>query len=368
MTAVGPGLLGGITLGTWRKLLADRELEVDASCLPRATAITLQSFRNSLLALIERLRFDAAVRQIVIKPPLFILGHWRSGTTLLHELLAKDPRFGFPNGYQACYPHTFLTAERFDRAWMSAFVPAERPMDNMKWGLATPQEDEFALSAATLCSPCMGWVFPRQRQRFEQYLSLRCAAPQDLAQWRAALVGFVRKVQWRCGRPLVLKSPPHTARIRLLLELFPEAKFVHIHRDPYRVFQSSRRTLSILLDWHRLQRRNGLDLDDWVLRQYRGMYDAFFEDRPLIPKANYYEIAFEELEEDPLRELEKLYQALGLPEFGVCEPALRRYLDSLRGYQKNTFTELTRPLAERISSEWARSFDAWGYNRQLSRR
>ncbi len=364
MTTVGPGLLGGITLGTWRRLLADRELKPDASCLPRAAAITLQSLRNSLLAALERRRFDVAVQRTVLKPPLFILGHWRSGTTHLHELLTKDPRFGFPNGYQTCFPHTFLTAERFDRAWMSAFLPAERPMDNMKWGLWSPQEDEFALGAATLCSPCLAWVFPRQRQRFEQYLTFRHASQKDLARWGAALLGFVRKVQWRGGRPLVLKSPPHTARIRFLLELFPEAKFVHIHREPYRVFQSSRRTLSILLDWHRLQRRDGIAIDEWVLRQYRAMYDAFFEDRPLIPSANYYEIAFEELEQNPLREVEKLYQALGLSEFGVCEPALRRYLDSLRDYHKNTFSELPKALAERIGSEWARCFEAWGYNRR----
>lgn len=367
MTTFGPGMLAGCTFSGWLSLLRDPELTIDAACLPRAAAITLQSLRNSLVSRFERARYDAAVRQTVLKPPLFILGHWRSGTTHLHQLIAQDSRFGFPNAYQASFPHVFLTTERLDRRWMSALLPRERPMDNMELSLSAPSEDEFALGAATLCSPCLAWTFPRQRHRFEKYLSFQEAAPGEVARWREALVYFLKKVQWRCGHPLVLKSPPHTARIRLLRAIFPDAKFVHIHRDPYRVFQSSQRTLTLLLEWHRLQRPGPLDMDDWVLRQYRTMYDAFFEQRALIPASNFYEMGFEKLEQDPIGELRSMYEALGLPDFSVCEPAVRRYLKSLSGYQKNTFSELPEGLKNRISTSWARCFDEWGYSKQFAR-
>ena len=40
--------------------------------------------------------------------PVFILGHWRSGTTLLHGLMAQDDQFAYPRIYQVSNPHSFL--------------------------------------------------------------------------------------------------------------------------------------------------------------------------------------------------------------------------------------------------------------------
>ena len=158
--------------------------------------------------------------------------------------------------------------------------------------LVDPQEDEFALCVASLMSPCLGWIFPRQRNVFEKYLTFHEADEAELNEWRRAFLHFVRKVQWRNGaRTLVLKSPQHTARVRLLLDLFPEARFVHIRRNPYAVFQSTCRTFRILHRWHSVQRTMPQDVEDWVLRQYREMYDAFFRDKGLIPPGRFHEIA-----------------------------------------------------------------------------
>ena len=136
---------------------------------------------------------------------------------------------------------------------------------------------------ASLKSSCMQWVFPRQREEFRQFLTFKAAEPADIADWQQAFLTFIKKLQWRYQRPLLLKSPQHTARIRLLLDLFPEAKFVHIHRDPFRVFQSSRRTFELMFAWHGLQRPELESLDDWTIEQYREMFEAFFEQQTLIP-------------------------------------------------------------------------------------
>jgi hypothetical protein len=235
-------------------------------------------------------------------------------------------------------------------------------MDNVEMTIAAPQEDEFALAAATFKSPCMAWVFPRQKEHFEKYLTFRDVNPAEVAEWRDAFYTFLKKLQWRDGRPLVLKSPPHTARIRLLLDLFPNAKFIHIHRDPFTVFQSTRRTFEIMVTWHNLQKVDVPDLDDWVIRLYRLMYDAFFEDRRLILAGNYCEVAFEQLERDPISEIRRIYQTLNLPDFNTFEPALQKYLNSLAGYQKNTFQDLDQNLKTRLRREWRKSFDEWGYS------
>jgi hypothetical protein len=357
----GPGILGGIALNDWRALLRDKHLSIDASRMPRVVAITFQSFKNSLLRQIEDKRFGSLLEKVAIQPPLFILGHYRNGTTLLHQLLAQDRRFAFPNIYQTTFPHTFLTTEAADTPLLSFFMPSRRPMDNVEMSLSSPQEDEFALCAASLKSPCMAWIFPRQREQFEKYLTFRTAAPSEISRWRDTLELFLKKLTLKYQRPLLLKSPPHTCRIRLLLEMFPEARFIHIHRDPYAVFQSSRRTFRLMLDWNGLQRPELDGLDNWVLRQYREMYDVFFDEKTLIPKHRFHEIRFSDLEKDPVGQLRSAYEMLALPDFRTVESELRKYVASLASYRKNVFTEIAPDLKGRIAREWGRCFEEWGY-------
>jgi len=107
----GPGVLSGIVLRDWVKLLRAEWRAIDFSRLPRVLTITTQSLKNSLLLMLERGRFDALLEKVVVQPPLFVLGHWRNGTTHLHQLLAQDTRFAFPNTYQVSFPHTFLSSE-----------------------------------------------------------------------------------------------------------------------------------------------------------------------------------------------------------------------------------------------------------------
>jgi hypothetical protein len=357
----GPGVLSGISLRDWLHLLLDERAQIDFSRLPRVASITLQSLKNSAFGVVERRRYDSLIREVVIQPPLFILGHWRNGTTHLHQLIAQDDRFGFPNTYQTAFPRTFLSTEAIDSRLTSFFVPKHRPMDKVDISLTSPQEDEFALCASCLRSPCMAWVFPRQREKFGRYLTFRDVEARELSEWKDAFLHFVKKLQCRSNRPLVLKSPQHTARIRLLLELFPAARFVHIHRNPFRVFQSTRRLLPIMFRWHGLQRPNLGVVDDWVLNQYREMYEAFFDQKNLIPAGRFHEVSFEVLERDPIGEVRKIYQALALPDFSVAEPNLHRYIQSQAGYQQNTFTELSPELKKRIAQKWSECFEQWGY-------
>jgi hypothetical protein len=357
----GPGMLAGITFSQWAKLLRKEATHIAASRLPRVFAITSQSLKNSLLLKLENRRYAKPLRDLKLQPPLFVLGHWRSGTTHLHQLLAQDTRFAFPTNFQVAFPQTFMTAKALEYRMVSFFLPSHRPMDNMAWNLESPQEDEFALCAMTLLSPCLGWVFPQHRHKFERYLCFRDVAPAELRAWREAFESFLKKLQFHYGRPIILKSPPHTARIRLLLEMFPQARFVHIHRDPYRVFQSSRHTFQVIHRLNSLQCLPSEDMDDWIISQYKAMYEAYFTDRATVPPGQFYEIGFEQLEKDPEGELRKLYQALALPDFELALPKVRGYLGSVSGFKKNTFTELAPELRKRISREWAACFEQWEY-------
>lgn len=91
------------------------------------------------------------------------------------------------------------------------------------------------------------------------------------------------------------------------------------------------------------------------------MHDAFFEARDLIPPGQYHEVRFDELEADPIGQLERVYDALGLGEFSQVRPALERYVEGIRGYRKNEFPELPAALRRRIADAWRPCFERWGY-------
>ena len=350
----------GMTLGEFLGLLRNHHFAIDPAYWPRAMFMMGTALINSYLRGHEDRVFGSQVKDVEIKQPLFILGHWRSGTTHLQNLLAVDKQFAHPNVYQALNPHTFLSTERFARL-LSFIPPKTRIVDNLSFGFETPFEDEFS-TVGSLVSPILWWVFPRWENHYIKYLTFREAPQEEVERWKAALVRFYKKLAWKYDRPLVLKSPPHTCRIRLLLELFPDARFVHIYRDPYMVFQSTKLQNLRMLRVSRLQQINVEEIDAIVIQRYNEMYDAFFEERELIPDCRYHEVRYEDLERDSVGQVKQIYEKLDLPGFGTVQPSLQRYVDSTTNYRKNKYSELPALLRNEIARCWWQSFEMWGYS------
>jgi hypothetical protein len=100
-----------VTFGQWLDLLRREDFRVAPAYWPRALWITTASLGNSLLARLAERRYGEAIASTGVEAPVFILGHYRSGTTYLHELLAADPRFTLPNRFETFNPRTFLLTE-----------------------------------------------------------------------------------------------------------------------------------------------------------------------------------------------------------------------------------------------------------------
>ena len=169
LNRLGVGAFGGITLGRWLRVLRENDFAVDRPYWGRAAVITLASIRNTLLAAWENWAYGRKIRNTRVAPPLFILGIWRSGTTHLHNLLTQDDRFAYPTTYQVLYPHTFLTAEKWEAPLMGVFLPRQRPQDNVAMGTGEPQEDEFALCSLTGRAWPMAWAFSRRADHYGRY-------------------------------------------------------------------------------------------------------------------------------------------------------------------------------------------------------
>jgi hypothetical protein len=357
-------MFSGSTFGDWSRMLLDNRFAIDAPFWPRALLVTLGSIPNTFTALAERWRFGQAIERTAIPPPIFVLGAWRSGTTHLHNLLALDRRFAFPNLYQVTYPGTFLLTER-GTAWIiDRFIPKQRPQDAVMMGVKQPQEEDFAMCSLGGQANLMAWAFPRNSKFYDRYMTMADLSEAERSRWMTCYLHFVKKLNYKYGRPLVLKSPANTGRIKSLLELFPEARFVHIHRNPYDVFCSNKHTLLTAGPWWQLQRIN-YECDDAmharVIEIIKTLYDGYFAQRSLIPAGRLHDIAYEDLERDPIGELRSAYAALHLPDFQQVEKPLVTYLESLAGYKKNIHPELPEELRQQVQQGWKRCFDEWGY-------
>jgi len=259
-------------------------------------------------------------------------------------------------------PHTFLLGERVASAGSAAFLPAERMgVDHVAMNTQVPWEEEFALCQTTQMSPYMSWLFPRRADYYDRYVTFRDVPAADVDRWKRAFVKLLKKLAWKNQRPLVLKSPPHTGRIRLILEMFPDARFVHIHRDPYVVYRSTTRLHQKCTELYSLQDPDDQAIHDRVVRQYAAMFEAFFEERSLIPAGQFCEVSYAALDSDPIGTVRRIYDELALPDFSGVEAHMQAYLGSLAGYEKNRHAELSADVRSELSRTWRRSFEEWGY-------
>jgi omega-hydroxy-beta-dihydromenaquinone-9 sulfotransferase len=316
---------------------------------------------NSYLGLFEQAingkKIDNAK---LVAPPIFILGYFRSGTTHLHNLLSCDPTFTCPTAYQVMFPHHFVYSQPWGMRIFNYLTPGKRPMDNVPYYGASPDEEEKALAALSGVSPFFRVLLPAAANDDYTALDPRQLTPEALASWTEAFRIFMKKISFSKNRRIVLKSPLHLGRIPLLLEMFPGAKFIHITRNPYVVY------LSFHKNWRRghalshLQKPDARVIDELILSWYTDLFALFERDRKLIPPGDLHELRFEDLEKFPRECLERLYQELRLPDFERFWRQASVYLDSVADYQKNTYT-LTEEVRAKVSQRWRFFFERYGY-------
>lgn len=356
----------GIRFGAWMRLLLFDRPQLGWCRLGTTLSVTAFSLSNSFWAAVERLVFGPFVRRVEIdKPPIFIIGHWRSGTTLVHNILSQDPQFNYPTTYQCLFPSHFLLTEALVTKATGSLVPKKRPMDNVEAGWELPQEDEIALCILSLCSPYRLLVHQGDRPAYERYFDLKGVSERELAHWKRAFRRFLKKLTWRDGRPILLKSPSHSYRVRMLLEMFPGARFIYLMRDPYAVFDSSMHLRRVLYEQNGLAAPNFDGLKHCVFRTFEHLFETYEAEKSAIPPGQLCEVRFEELERDPIAEVERVYRELGLEGFETFRPRLVEYVHSLRGYHKNPH-ELDPGLMGEIYARWRAAFERYGYPSRLA--
>jgi omega-hydroxy-beta-dihydromenaquinone-9 sulfotransferase len=351
----------GMPLTSLVRLIAGNKFHVDSEHLGRLAYLIGIGVFNSILGLCERFFDREEIEKVEINhAPFFVLGHWRSGTTHLHNLLSLDENFSSPNVYQCLFPYHFIFSQVGSGA-MSFLGPGKRPMDNVDFSSAVPHEDEFALAALSLVSPYIRVIFPVTGESWHTGLDLDKIPEHWKTAWKDAFIVFLKKLQLSEGKQPLLKSPPHTARIKHLLEMFPDAKFVHIVRNPYEVYLSTLNLWNKSFSKARLQEPSEELVQNQILGWYVEMFELYERDKGLIPEGNLTEIKFENLEKEPIVELEQIYTRLGLPDFNCFQGKAEKYLHGIKKYQKNVY-QLDNETKNLVSEKWRNTFERFGYD------
>jgi omega-hydroxy-beta-dihydromenaquinone-9 sulfotransferase len=350
----------GCDLFAWLRLLWLGRFRVgwkQIRLLPTGTILTAG---HTFLRYAQEGLYGQRIRETTVQAPIFILGHWRSGTTFLHELLVQDPRHGYPNTYQCFDPCHFLLTERLIRKYFNWLLPARRIMDNMPVGWERPQEDEFALALLGAPSPYLTVAFPNEGPIDAESLDLDGLPPQLRNKWKRFFMRFLKAVSVRDPRRLVLKSPPHTCRIPTLLELFPDARFIHIVRDPYAVYSSTVNLWKTLNRVQSLQTPSYDGLEERIFEAFNHFHRRVETTRGLVKPERFHELRYEELTKDPIGEISRLYQRLDLGDFESARPHLDRYLAATSRYEKNRWQLSDAERAE-IDRHWGAVIRKYGY-------
>jgi hypothetical protein len=361
-----PRIWQGCDFFAWARLLIrnrfDVRLPLSIGYIP--FVITCVSLFHTFLRYIQTAWFSGRVdRTQVVNAPLFIVGHWRTGTTLLHELLILDPRHNYPNTYQCLAPNHFLLTESVFARAFGFLLPSRRPMDNMAAGWDRPQEDEFAMCMLGAPSPYFTIAFPNRPPQDQAAFDLEMLPARELRAWKTLFLRFIRQLTLKDPRRLILKSPPHSCRIKILLQLFPDARFVHIVRDPYVVFASTVNLWKSLYLTHGLQTPTFAGLEEQVFQTFSHLYSRLETGKKLVRPARYHEVRYEDLIQDPLGEMRKLYGALELPGFDEVLPRLAAYLAANTDYKTNRYKPLAPAKEAEITRRWGAVIRQFGYER-----
>ncbi len=320
--------------------------------------------------LVERLWLGRKLREFQFsRDPVFILGYYRSGTTHLQEVLLQDPQFGYMNFFQCYFTNAFNLTERLFKKIFQAilrirFIDFYHPAHNIPFDFEMPGEEDVALVASAFrLAPNWGQLYPKYfRYFFNKTVFFEDCIPEERELFKYEFLDLLKRVALACGnKPLLLKSPPQTARIPFLLECFPNAKFIYIRRNPHLVFKSNVKLWRTFKD-QCLQSYTEKQAREEIFWSFDKCLDAYERDKALLGPNRLYELSYEDFMKDPMGKVRAIYQALELPGYTESESRFRSYLDRKHGQNVDRYVYAEEDLAE-VERRWSKWLAQGGYTR-----
>lgn len=357
-------LLVGVRPAILFRLLGRNSVSFFPKYLCRILFLAVNACWAGIFAAAEKRKLRKKYEKTVLPAdPVIIIGHWRTGSTFLHQLMSRDPQFCSPTLFQTTLPDSFLISEKYYRPVMSRLMPSERPMDNVKSGFDEPQEEEYATFRMSGVSPLERLIFPKSAQYFpEQYHAEGRNAACDSEEWGKAFVLFCKKIYFKSGKPLLLKNPFLSMRIKEVRKVFPHARFIHIYRHPFKVIPSTIRMWEIVSRQNKLNRHQPGFTTGEVAAYLRKMSAAVWKEFALMESSEYAEIRYEDLVADPIHTLKNIYTRLGIPFSVEFEKILVNMQAEGKTYTANTLG-LSQEDKNIIAEELSDYFQTYNYSK-----
>lgn len=352
--------LVGADSATFKAITASREIESEYRRKYLLTAFLQRTL--SPLYNINKERYKKLETEKIVSP-VFIIGHWRSGTTFLHNIMSQDSQFGYCTTFQTVFPHLMLYGNSLFKRLAALLMPDSRPTDSLKLTVEQPQEEEFAISNMTVSSFYHFWSFPKDYTQFcDRYLLLKGCREEEINELCQAIEQTITiALHSQKRRRFLSKNPPHTARIELLLRMFPDAKFIYVMRNPYTVFHSTINFFSSTIAPLMLQKISTAELEKHILQTYSALFDKYESTKNQIPAGNLVEIKLEQIEEHTMPSIEWIYQQLNLQGFEKSQKEIKQYIQSTKNFTKNRYNYDSRSN-ELIKNYCKKAIDKWGYS------
>lgn len=340
-----------------------------AKNITKISAFYLKLILQEPFRIYENVRWNNRIHDHQLsKDPIFIIGHWRSGTSFLQYLLGQDPQFGFMNKFQVVFPDIFLSSGSFLKPLIERIpenVNLVRDAKNMSVNLDLDSPSEIEIALTTMISPASlhwGHIFPESAtEYFNKYLFFDSADSNDIETWKRDYRYLINKTSLKNGgRQLLIKSPGNTARTDKLLQMYPNARFIFIHRNPYDVFYSSKKLWDTMLDNLAVEDIGNQKVEGEIINVYQKLMKRYLEQRKSIPEKQLAEIHFEDFVSQPVNELRKVYNQLELEGFENAHEHFHKFLNQKTEGKSSDYNYETR-IVEKINANWKFAFKEWNY-------
>lgn len=319
---------------TWRPhydvLLRSITTESDLHLAGRIISRTelLRSLR-ARLQLAELWRAAPAIVDRPITEPVFVTGFARSGTSILHELLALDPSTRAPRTWELHHPAAAASGDP------EAIAAARHTGDatHAFWQDVLPAYDAMHHNDGELPNEC---IFATAHEFLSDHwsgchvaptYSVHLATADHTAAYRyhrrilQTLQGDGDSTRW------VLKAPSHLPTLRTLFAVYPDARVVHIHRDPRRTVPS---TLSLMgtLKWMRCTNVDMQPMAPLIASGFAMMLDRIVADRASgrLPDDRFVDVRYADLVRDPAATVAAVRRSLGPAPDPALDEKVRSYI------------------------------------------
>ena len=356
--------MAGYSLTNILRVLIQNRFRMHPKYWLRFIYALIVSFALTPLRVIERILYTRKIKRTKIHTdPLFVIGHYRTGSTYLISLLSRDRSKGNVSNIEAYAPLFFIAFPKIAKWILDVSLPEKRPMDNVLLFSTEPTEEEYSIGAASKYAYFNGIIFPRNFELYSRYNSFDECPPKDLKRWKKKYLYFVKKMTLKHkGKMIYFKNPANTYRIPALLEMFPNAKFIHIYRNPYEVWSSVLKWYKSVLSIYALQTWNNEEMQTGLLSNYREMYHKLHQDRQLIPEGNITDVRYEDFIKEPMKTVERIYSELKLENFEKYKENFQKYADAQANFQVNKHI-ISNEIINKVNEHWSFMLEEYGYEK-----